>query len=112
MGDFLYTCCFIGAFFCAHPIYRHLNLTSAQLKKKARYGSATILQIKRESKGHKKYAILATETKKFKKKGALARYSVTQTYTEVPKNFEQNTHAQYIHEVSSPIPFSNKVTNT
>jgi hypothetical protein len=65
-------------------------------------------------KDTKKYAILATETKKFKKKGALARYSVTQTYTEVPKNFEQNTHAQhaqYIHDVSSPIPFSNKVTN-
>jgi hypothetical protein len=68
MGDFLYTCCIIGAFFCAHPIYRHLNLTSAQLKKKARYGSATILQIKRESKGHKKICNSRNRNKKIQKK--------------------------------------------
>jgi hypothetical protein len=40
---------------------------------------AIILQIKRESKGHKKYAILSTEAKK---KGVLARYSSTQSYTK------------------------------
>jgi hypothetical protein len=55
----------ITAFLCAHPIYRrHLNLTSAQPKKKSTVVLAIILQIKRESKGHKKYAILATEAKK------------------------------------------------
>jgi hypothetical protein len=57
----------ITAFFCAHPIYRrHLNLTSAQPKKKSTVVLAIILQIKRESKGHKKYAILSTEAKKKK----------------------------------------------
>jgi hypothetical protein len=75
----------ITAFFCAHPIYRrHLNLTSAQPKKKSTVVLAIILQIKRESKGHKKYAILATEAKK---KGVLAMYSSTRPiYKKTRKN--------------------------
>jgi hypothetical protein len=55
----------ITAFFCAHPIYRrHLNLTSAQPKKKSTVVLAIILQIKRESKGHKNMQFSQKKQKK------------------------------------------------